>query len=49
MLTTGKVDHLMGERQIKLECVLDYNLKPGTVDKVDMMLYGMHSENDQEV
>ncbi|XP_038846403.1 piggyBac transposable element-derived protein 4-like [Salvelinus namaycush] len=37
MSATGKVDHLMEERKIKPDCVLDYNLKMGTVDKVDMI------------
>nr|XP_046188550.1 piggyBac transposable element-derived protein 4-like [Oncorhynchus gorbuscha] len=34
---TGKVDHLTGERKIKPDCVLDYNLKMGAVDKADMI------------
>ncbi|XP_052351639.1 piggyBac transposable element-derived protein 4-like [Oncorhynchus keta] len=33
----GKVDHLTGERKIKPDCVLDYNLKMGAVDKADMI------------
>uniref|UniRef100_A0A674BS31 PiggyBac transposable element-derived protein domain-containing protein n=1 Tax=Salmo trutta TaxID=8032 RepID=A0A674BS31_SALTR len=37
MLATGKVDHLTGERKIKPDCVLDYNLKMGAVDKADMI------------
>uniref|UniRef100_A0A8C7H0A3 PiggyBac transposable element-derived protein 4-like n=1 Tax=Oncorhynchus kisutch TaxID=8019 RepID=A0A8C7H0A3_ONCKI len=37
MSATGKVDHLTGERKIKPDCVLDYNLKMGAVDKADMI------------
>ncbi|XP_021462473.1 piggyBac transposable element-derived protein 4 [Oncorhynchus mykiss] len=37
MSATGKVDHLTGERLIKPDCVLDYNLKMGAVDKADMI------------
>jgi hypothetical protein len=36
MLATGKVDQLTGERKIKPDCVLDYNLKIGAVDKADL-------------
>jgi hypothetical protein len=37
MSATGKVDHLTGERKIKPDCVLDYNLKMGAVEKADMI------------
>ncbi|XP_038857496.1 piggyBac transposable element-derived protein 4-like [Salvelinus namaycush] len=37
MSATGKVDHLTGVRKIKPDCVLDYNLKMGAVDKADMI------------
>ena len=37
MSATRKVDHLTGERKIKPDCVLDYNLKMGAVDKADMI------------
>ena len=37
MSDTGKVDQLTGERKIKPDCVLDYNLKMGAVDKADMI------------
>uniref|UniRef100_A0A8C7LTA0 PiggyBac transposable element-derived protein domain-containing protein n=1 Tax=Oncorhynchus mykiss TaxID=8022 RepID=A0A8C7LTA0_ONCMY len=37
MSATWKVDHLTGERKINPDCVLDYNLKMGAVDKADMI------------
>ena len=37
MLATGKVDHLMGERKFKIDCVLNYNLKMGALNKADMI------------
>jgi hypothetical protein len=37
MSAIGKVDHLTGERNIKPDCVVDYNLKMGAVDKADMI------------
>jgi hypothetical protein len=37
MSARGKVDHLTGERKIKPDCVLDYNLKMEAVDKVVMI------------
>jgi hypothetical protein len=37
MSATGKVDHPTGEKNIKPDCVLDYNLKMGAVDTADMI------------
>jgi hypothetical protein len=37
MSGTGKMDHLKGERNIKQDCVLDYKVKIGGVDKADMI------------
>lgn len=36
MSETGKVDHVTGELRRKPDCVLEYNLKMGAVDKTDM-------------
>ena len=36
-MTNETVDHLTGERTIQPDCVLDYNLIMGAVDKADMI------------
>ncbi|CAB1317006.1 unnamed protein product [Coregonus sp. 'balchen'] len=36
MLDTGKLDYVIGERNMKPDCVLEYNKKMGAVYKVDM-------------
>lgn len=37
MSTTGKVNHVTGERKVKSHCVLEYNKKIGAVDRADMV------------
>lgn len=38
MKSTGKVNHRTGEEVKKPECVLEYNAKMGSVDKIDMQI-----------
>ena len=49
MSATEKVDQLMGERKINPDCVLDYNLRMGSVDKADMINRFVNSDNYQVV
>ncbi|KAK2574752.1 hypothetical protein KPH14_013001 [Odynerus spinipes] len=43
MVETGRRNHITGLPKLKPECVVNYNIKMGSVDHVDMVLSTLHS------
>ena len=43
MIEAGRRNYLTGSQKLKPECVVDYNIKMGSVDRVDMVLSTLNS------